>query len=192
MEVRKNGLTLRVDKDISFNLNPRENFSNIGTMFCFHRSYRLGDETDIKDTEKFNDWLQENKDNIILKLPLFLYDHSGICISTSDFNDPWDSGKVGHIVCTKENLEKIGLKNLSVGKIKEQLEKEVKEYSDYLEGNKTYYYFSIFDKKHNLIDSCSGYKYENLKDMLHEMSKYDEEYIFLFNALLKKENQNYL
>ena len=108
-----------------------------------------------------------------------------------DFNDPWDSGKVGHIVCTKENLEKIGLKNLSVGKIKEQLEKEVKEYSDYLEGNKTYYYFSIFDKKHNLIDSCSGYKYENLKDMLHEMSKYDEEYIFLFNALLKKENQNY-
>ncbi len=192
MEVRKNGLTLRVDKDISFNLNPRENFSNIGTMFCFHRRYRLGDETDIKDTEKFNDWLQENKDNIILKLPLFLYDHSGICISTSDFNDPWDSGKVGHIVCTKENLEKIGLKNLSVGKIKEQLEKEVKEYSDYLEGNKTYYYFSIFDKKHNLIDSCSGYKYENLKDMLHEMSKYDEEYIFLFNALLKKENQNYL
>ena len=130
--------------------------------------------------------------HIILKLPLFLYDHSGICISTSDFNDPWDSGKVGHIVCTKENLEKIGLKNLSVGKIKEQLEKEVKEYSDYLEGNKTYYYFSIFDKKHNLIDSCSGYKYENLKDMLHEMSKYDEEYIFLFNALLKKENQNYL
>jgi len=192
MEVRKNGLTLRVDKDISFNLNPRENFSNIGTMFCFHRRYRLGDETDIKDTEKFNDWLQENKDNIILKLPLFLYDHSGICISTSDFNDPWDSGKVGHIVCTKENLEKIGLKNLSVGKIKEQLEKEVKEYSDYLEGNKTFYYFSIFDKKHNLIDSCSGYKYENLKDMLHEMSKYDEEYIFLFNALLKKENQNYL
>jgi len=62
MEVRKNGLTLRVDKDISFNLNPRENFSNIGTMFCFHRRYRLGDETDIKDTEKFNDWLQENKD----------------------------------------------------------------------------------------------------------------------------------
>lgn len=192
MEVRKNGLTLRVDKDISFNPNPRENFSNIGTMFCFHRRYRLGDETDIKDTEKFNDWLQENKDNIILKLPLFLYDHSGICISTSDFNDPWDSGKVGHIVCTKENLEKIGLKDLSVGKIKEQLEKEVKEYSDYLEGNKTFYYFSIFDKKHNLIDSCSGYKYENLKDMLHEMSKYDEEYIFLFNALLKKENQNYL
>ena len=192
MEITKNGLTLRVDKDISFNLNPRENFSNIGTMFCFHRRYRLGDETDIKDTEKFNDWLQENKDNIILKLPLFLYDHSGICISTSDFNDPWDSGKVGHIVCTKENLEKIGLKNLSVGKIKEQLEKEVKEYSDYLEGNKTFYYFSIFDKKHNLIDSCSGYKYENLKDMLHEMSKYDEEYIFLFNALLKKENQNYL
>ena len=40
-------------------------------MFCFHRRYRLGDETDIKDPEKFNDWLQENKDNIILKLPLF-------------------------------------------------------------------------------------------------------------------------
>lgn len=32
---------------------------------------------------------------------LYLYDHSGITISTHDFNDPWDSGIVGIIYTTK-------------------------------------------------------------------------------------------
>lgn len=193
MEVRKNGLTLKIYKDMSCEQNPRKIFSNIGTMYCFHYLYRLGDETQIDDPEKFNDWLQENKDNIVLKLPLYLYDHTGICISTSDFNDPWDSGKVGYIICTKENLEKCDLKNLTIEKIKEQLEKEVKEYDDYLQGNDDFYFFVILDDYDHIIDSSSGYKYKGLKDMLNEMSKgVDEKYGFLFNALLKKENQGYL
>lgn len=193
MEITKKGLTLRVDKDISFNPNPREHNYNIGTMYCFHRRYRLGDETHMDDPEKFNDWLQENKENIVCKLPLYLYDHSGICMSTNDFNEPWDSGKVGFIVCTKDNLKKRDLMDLSKPDIEKMLIQEVKDYSDYLEGNHTYYYFSIFDEEHNVIDSCSGYKYENLKDMLNEMSEYvDEKYLYLFNALLKKENQNCL
>lgn len=35
-------------------------------------------------------------------LPLYLYDHSGITMSTGSFNDPWDSGQVGFIYTSKE------------------------------------------------------------------------------------------
>src|SRR5574344_1075922 len=98
MEITKNSFKLSVDKDISYNPNPRDRDDTIGTMYCFHRCYRLGDNTKMEDPEKFNDWLQANKENIVCKLPLYVYDHSGICMSTTDFNDPWDSGKVGFIV----------------------------------------------------------------------------------------------
>lgn len=33
----------------------------------------------------------------VLLMPLYLYDHSGITISTSEFCDPWDSGQIGFI-----------------------------------------------------------------------------------------------
>jgi len=193
MEITKKGFTLKVDKDISYNPNPRDNDDNIGKMYCYHRRYRLGDQNKIDDPEKFNDWLQENKENIVCKLPLYLYDHSGICMSTTDFNDPWDSGKVGYIVCTKQDLEKRGYTDKSLDEIETKLKDEVQEYSDYLEGKHTYYYFSIKDEDYTVLDSCSGFKYENLKGMLKEMSEYvEEKYTYLFDALLKKENQNYL
>lgn len=192
MEIKKKGYILKVDKDISFNPNPRDD-DNLGTMYCFHRRYRLGDETEIKDPGKFNDWLQENKENIVCKLPLYLYDHSGICMSTTDFNDPWDSGKVGFIVCTKDDIEMWNNKDLSLENIEKILKQEVQDYSDYLEGKHTYYYFSIKDEEYNVIDSCSGFKYENLKDMFNEMKGYaDEQFGYLFDDLLKKENQNHL
>lgn len=69
---------------------------------------------------------------------LYLYDHSGICMSISDFNDPWDSGVVGFGYITKEEYRK------RVGTIDELHWKdaalecivdEVKLYSQYLEGD---------------------------------------------------------
>ena len=41
--------------------------------------------------------------NVVL-LPLYLYDHSGITMSTKPFSCRWDSGHVGWIYCTKERL----------------------------------------------------------------------------------------
>jgi hypothetical protein len=39
-------------------------------------------------------------------LPLFLYDHSGITMSTGPFGCRWDSGQVGWIICDKETIER--------------------------------------------------------------------------------------
>ena len=38
-------------------------------------------------------------------LPLYLFDHSGISISTGSFHDPWDSGQVGFIYASKEKAK---------------------------------------------------------------------------------------
>lgn len=37
-------------------------------------------------------------------LPLYLYDHSGITMSTTSFNDRWDSGQVGYIYASREDF----------------------------------------------------------------------------------------
>lgn len=70
----------------------------------------------------------------LVALPLFLMDHSGLSMQTSDFNDRWDSGQVGWIWSSIKKAEKItGLKNMSTEEIQTRLNHEVKMYSQYLE-----------------------------------------------------------
>jgi hypothetical protein len=42
-------------------------------------------------------------------LPLYLYDHGNITMSTGSFHDTWDSGRVGFIYMTKEKAEGNGV-----------------------------------------------------------------------------------
>ena len=96
--------------------SPRE-WDNLGTMVCGHRRYSLGDE-EAENTDLYSSWGEwlanevfvpnGGPDNVVY-LPLYLYDHSGITISTSPFNCSWDSGQVGWIYCTKKRfLEETG------------------------------------------------------------------------------------
>lgn len=49
-----------------------------------------------------------SKNHVIL--PLYLYDHSGITMSTGSFSCPWDSGQVGWIYVSKEKVFGEGLR----------------------------------------------------------------------------------
>lgn len=87
--------------------SPRE-WDNLGTMVCFHGRYSLGDKHDYKP-EQFNGWDDMEKSlikehDICVILPLYLYDHSGITISTTSFSCQWDSGKVGFIYISKKKV----------------------------------------------------------------------------------------
>lgn len=42
----------------------------------------------------------------LVVLPLYLYDHSGLRLSTGPFGCPWDSGQVGYIYCSLEDARK--------------------------------------------------------------------------------------
>lgn len=115
--------------------NPREEWDNLGTMVCFHKRYKLGDKhgMSLEEAQVF----QKRED--IIALPLYLYDHSGITMKTSSFNDRWDSGYVGFIYVTKEKIRKdYNWKVITKerrAKIEEYLRAEVKTYDQYLVGD---------------------------------------------------------
>ncbi|MEI8196223.1 MAG: hypothetical protein WCI73_09970, partial [Phycisphaerae bacterium] len=86
-------------------------------------------------------------------LPLYLYDHSGITISTGSFGDIWDSGQVGYIYAGPEEAKKLGAKP---GEIEKCLQGEVKEYDRYLRGECYGVCVEVFgaDGEHLEDDAC--------------------------------------
>jgi hypothetical protein len=119
-------------------------------------------------------------------LPLYLYDHSGITISTGAFPCPWDSGRVGYIYVSKEKVfeENLGWIDPKLrksgdpkilndsnnwehptednwGKIATyRLESEVETYDDYLTGDVFGYQVHELDEDGvsvDVVDSCWGY-----------------------------------
>jgi len=77
-------------------------------------------------------------ENPAVILPLYLYDHSGITISTKPFSCPWDSGQVGFIYATKDAVcKEFRVKEITdeiIQKVTEILEDEVNLYDKYLTG----------------------------------------------------------
>ncbi len=156
---KKYKIFINRDEDIE---NPR-NFMDFGKMVCFHKRYNLGDKHSIRyqDYEKWegiSDFL-EKEESAVIVLPLFLYDHSGVSISTSNFSCPWDSGQVGFIYTTRaEILSTFGRKNLTKNLISlaiSSLENEVKVYNSYLSGDGCSY--TIEDEAGEIVDDCCGF-----------------------------------
>lgn len=143
--------------------DPRGN-DNLGTMICFHSRYKLGDKHEYNHNH-YNGW-DEMKEAIIKKekvhtiLPLFLYDHSGITMSTSSFNDRWDSGQVGFIFISKAKVKK---EKIDESKVGEYLKGEVETYDQYLTGD--VYGYKLFEvstcnkgcEHKEELESCCGY-----------------------------------
>ena len=96
--------------------------------------------------------------NPVIALPLYLYDHSGITMSTSPFSCRWDSGQVGFIYVTCERVRKeYGWKRITKArrdKILTYLNGEVQTYDQYLTGD--VYGFIISDEDGDEVDSCWG------------------------------------
>jgi hypothetical protein len=94
-------------------------------------------------------------DNYIA-LPLYLYDHSGISMSTGSFSCPWDSGCVGVIVCHRDTVKKEF--DGDEDRARKALEAEVEVYDQYLRGDVYGFIVEMFDGKDwNEIDSCWGF-----------------------------------
>lgn len=73
-----------------------------------------------------------------VRLPLYLYDHSGITMRTSAFSDPWDSGQVGWIYVSMEKARENwpGCTDAEVREAAERvLQAEVEGYDQYLTGD---------------------------------------------------------
>jgi len=129
---------LRIIQD-DCDINPREEFDHIATMFCEHRRYTLGDKKadDIRVENERTGELEFPDGYLVL--PLYLYDHSGLTISTGAFSCRWDSGQVGYIYMSKKDaIANFGKKRLTkkvIARALDCMRAEVKEYDDYLTGN---------------------------------------------------------
>ena len=146
-------------------INPLEDCDHEERMVCFHRRYNLGDKHNYRH-EDYSSWaelkraiLHDNKGAVIL--PLYLYDHSGVTIKTTSFNDRWDSGQVGFIYLTKEGMKKYygeSMPRYWKKRAKEILLSAVKTYDDYLTGNVYGFKLEKFiDGEWKEEESCWGF-----------------------------------
>jgi hypothetical protein len=145
--------TIKIEQDDQPE-GPRE-WDNLGTMYCVHRRYNLGDEHDMTASELLA--FIADFDGVVL--PLYLYDHSGITMNTTGFSCPWDSGQVGFIAVSREKiLEEYSWKKLSHkrrDRIRGYLKNEVETYDQFLRGE--VYGYITEDADENHIDSCWGF-----------------------------------
>lgn len=91
--------------------------------------------------------------------PLYLYDHSGLALQMAPFTCPWDSCQVGFIYMSKSRAAKeFALHESSpqlLKAVEHYFEGEVKEYSDYLNGE--VFGYVVEDENGEILDSCGGY-----------------------------------
>lgn len=184
----KNGYILKVKAGGYPADNPRYTYDNLGTIVTKHKRYAIGEKEAI-NTEKYNNWVEWLEGELVpamgevICLPIYLYDHSMVSISTESFvgrtvHARWDSGQIGWIYTTKkkaiseypeENYEQVELL------VKEVLEKEVEIYDKWQ--RVTPLSISIYDVTHceicdhtneQLIFSQGGFY--NIEEIEQELS----------------------
>ena len=159
------GYTIQIHADED-PLNPRTDYDCLGTMVCFHKRYDLGDKhtishSDYAGWDEMEEAIRKDLDAVVV-LPLYLYDHGGITMSTGQFSCRWDSGQVGFIYATREKVFKeFGRKDLAkaIERATKVLEGEVETYDHYLRGD--VYGYTLYapgdEDLDDSIESCWGY-----------------------------------
>lgn len=137
--------------------DPRKYDDCLGTMACFHKRYDIGDEKHRnEDPFEFQEWVTTSKD-IALYLPIYMLDHSGLTIRTYSFDDPWDSGLLGYIYVTKDEVREWYQRKKITKKLLRQVEENllysVKKMDYWLIGE---VYCVILEKGDEVVDSMCG------------------------------------
>ncbi len=101
-----------------------------------HRSWKM---SSAASEVKIEAAVQKVLDARAVMLPLYLYDHSGLRMSVGGFSCPWDSGQVGWIYASREDvLKNWGWKVLTKERrerAERLLKSEVEEYDQFLCGD---------------------------------------------------------
>jgi hypothetical protein len=167
--------------------SPR-NWDNLSKMIFFGKHSHLGDKHNI-NSDDYNGWeeLEEairKEYNVVILEKVYAYSHGGMTISTSPFSCPWDSGTLGFVIITKEDIkENYGWKVLT----KKRLDKainfldniikgEIKVLDNYINGE--VFSFQIQDEAGEIEDSCCGF-YGDIKEngILDYISGKDRELV---------------
>jgi hypothetical protein len=154
-KIEYKGYTIEIEQDTDTE-SPRTAWDNLGTIAAFHRRYDLGDKHNFDNPQEVMQYIKEND---CIYLNVYMYEHSGIALSTSNavypFNCQFDSGQLGVIFIERDKL----LKEFDAKKITKALEQkaidilksEINTYNQYLSGD--VYFFNI--TKPNVCKCCN-------------------------------------
>ena len=176
-------------------VNPRTEYDHLGTLFAWHPRYNLCDrgaravlikaiensryyrqswdeQYSWREPEGLMEMLGKCKD--IYALDVYLYDHSGITINTTGFSCQWDSGIVGCIFITREDvLKEYRVKRVTkevLNRVYKLLNAEVEELDAYRRGD---VYGFIVTHKDGTEDSCWGFiGIDHVKESANEAARY--------------------
>ena len=157
--------------------NPRE-WEPLTKIITVAGNWDVGDESCSHD--KFGKTVEglANNENVLARL-LYMYEHSGMTISLTPFNDPWDSGICGVIFIDKKTIEKNYGKTEDWKKVAQQIiEADVRLFDEYLTGD--VHVLQLLDPNtENTIDSLSGFygqvKTSDLQEFIAENTEVEEE-----------------
>lgn len=155
------GYSIKLEQDDCY-IDPRKDFDHAASMVCFHKRYSLPNESSYhaSDFDSWNDLQSKIESNNLdcFILPIYMYDHSGVTISTKPFSCPYDSGQIGFIFISRNKAKsEYGIKHFTqtqIDRVFSYLISEVTEYNQFLTGDVWYYTIS---KDEELIDSCGGF-----------------------------------
>ena len=182
-----NGRTLGVEYS-EWASSPRE-WDNLTKCIFFGTYSHVGDKHDYNSND-YNGWDEMEQDIIKREEPViikkvYMYVHSDATISLTPFDCKWDSGVLGFVIITKEDLKReynwkvITKKRLEsvLENINNVLEGEIEVLDDYIRGD--VYEFSIQDENGDTEDSCSGFYGSDIKTngILDHLSKEDTEMV---------------
>jgi hypothetical protein len=151
--------------------NPR-NDCNLGRMFFLHQKYIIGDKhnysgNDFSSWEEVKEFIEE--DDVVVILPVYMYDHSAITISTESFHCRWDSGQIGYIYATKEDVlnEFKEITEEVINKVISILKEEVNIYDKYLNGE--VYQIEVFENEEE-VDYVTIYGYSEKEEFINQFN----------------------
>lgn len=191
VEIKRRGNSLKVKLDNSYQVtDPRED-DNLGHLVCWHKKYMLGDKHEFERPSDFNEYVENHQNDIYCVLNVYMYDHTGIALSTKSFNDRFDSGQVGYIYCTVQDLKDKGYSVDDYDNVEQALKNEIVKYNDYVSEAHEYYAYQITDEDDNIVDNMTGFCINNNKiAMIKEMQECaDDKYHYLFNELIRIERK---
>jgi len=153
-------VTIRYDE---FSGNPRRDWLELGHLWAWHGRYDLGDKDMPREPITPEEAMAEGlipEGSIVLGL--YLYDHGGITMSFAregnPFSDPWDSGKVGYIWMSPEEMVSEALDEEGAYSM---LEATINTYDLYLTGQ--VYEYTVrrpchaCGKDDEFMDGCAGF-----------------------------------
>jgi hypothetical protein len=153
--------------------DPRKDSEPLGRIIHWHSRYSFAHDAERIDREAAEDRLLD----AAVKIPIYMYDHSGVTIRTTPFGCPFDSGQVGWIYCTADDLIR---EKITPAQAAACMESEILVQNQYINGD--VYGFRLMDEDGEEMHACWGFYgddwksngiMEHLPENLRDPSKWE-------------------